>query len=282
MNIPPKRRRLFPDDNEQLTSKDIKAFEQEMRSRASIYTESPQKPQFPDLIFPHRYESLEAIAKETGIQLRPIIRPVLEALEIIKQEMDFVSQTARGRLFVISGVTGSGKTTFLHSLHLFSDENFKIYDLKNIDLSSRQDIEAGLKSLNRDKQLISVVFLEGYEISGALNETQIDTLLTTLNTDFRSDTGRKTLFVIPTTSAVLAQNIGKKAMETGGMTSRDRQFYIFDGPPKNKYVEITSETIRTFNDNKTLLDYGVDDDLARDIAETSDSIGQLWKIAIMQ
>jgi hypothetical protein len=149
-----------------------------------------------------------------------------------------------------------------------------VFDIKGVALDHRGSVEGALTLLQRDPSKISVVVLEGREAPASLRNEELDVLLTTLNIDFRSDSGRKTLFVIPTTSSSLAQSISKQAALIGGMTTRDRPFFVFDGPSRNQYIPITNETLMAFNEAKILIDYGIPDDLTRGIAEASASIGE--------
>lgn len=251
----------------------LKVTEAQMRAKADWRVDVPVRPSFPLLTLPRRYEALEAEAKIRNLPLRPLVRPVREALADIEREIRLVREMAMGRLYVISGVTGSGKTTFLNSLSLFID-SIKTYNAKGMALDHRGSVEGALALLRRDPNVVSVVVLEGREAPGSLRDEELDLLLTTLNLDFRSDVGRKTLFVIPTTSSSLAQAISKRAAEIGGMTTRERPFFVFDGPPRNQFVQITNETLSAFNESRTLLDYGISDELAKAVAEASQSIGQ--------
>ena len=58
------------------------------------------------------------------------------------------------------------------------------------------------------------------------------------------------------------------------MTSREKPFFVFSGPPRHEFVSITNETLAAFNESRSLLDYGIADDLAKGIAEATESIGQ--------
>lgn len=254
----------------------LKAKESEIRSAALLQPQNIVSIGLPSLILPIRYERLEAEAKLRGLPLRPLVKPVRDALTDIEREIRLVRQMAMGRLYVINGVTGSGKTTFLNSLGLFID-NVKVFTVKGMPLDSRGSIENALTLLNRAPDKISIVVLEGREAPGSLRDEELDVLLTTLNVDFRSDAGRRTLFVIPTTSSSVAQAISERAANVGGMTSRDRPFYVFGGPSRNEYVTITNETISALNDSRALLDYGISDSLAKGIAEASISIGQFME-----
>lgn len=198
--------------------------------------------------------------------------PVQNAIAEVEKELQRIYETGIGRLFVISGVTGSGKTTFLNSLHLFL-EDVGVHSIKSMSLDRRESVENALAVLKREKDKRSVVVLEGREAPGSLKSDEIDILLTTLNTDFRIGAGRRTLFVIPTTSQSVAQSIGERAAGIGGMASRDRLFYVFNGPSRNEYIPITNDTLRALNESRTLLEYGISDQIAKDIAEASESMG---------
>ena len=239
----------------------------------SVQVEEPVRPQLPSLILPRRYEALEAEAKIRNLPLRPLLKPVREALKDIEGEIQLVQQMGTGRLYIINGVTGSGKTTFLNSIGLFVD-GISIHTVKGMSLDTRGAIENSLTLLQRDPNKISIVIMEGREAPGSLRDDELDILLTTLNADLRSGVGRRTLFVIPTTHPSLAQTISERAATIGGMTSRVRPFYVFEGPPRSEYMSIINETVSAFNEARTLLDYGISSELAKAIAESTGSIGQ--------
>ena len=254
------------------TIKTIRLNEQKIRSTAQIYLDNPVAPIFPSIILPFRWEALEAEAHKRNVPLKPLIMPVQNAIAEVERELVRIKETGMGKLYVISGVTGSGKTTFLNSLHLFLDD-VGVHSIKSMSLDRRESIEDALAVLRREKDKRSVVVLEGKEAPGSLKSDDIDVLLTTLNTDFRSGVGRRTLFVIPTTSQSVAQLIGERAANIGGMTTKDKLFFVFNGPSRNEYVSITNDTLRALNESKTLLEYGISDQIAKGIAEASESIG---------
>lgn len=269
---------LFPDDevvepvvDELLSS--VRLSEHQLRASVQIYTDKliPHN-NFPPIILPTRWEALEIEAQKRNVPLKPLIMPVQNAIVEVEKELLRIKETGMGRLYVISGVTGSGKTTFLNSLHLFLDD-VGVHSIKSMSMDRRESVENALAVLRREKDKRSVVVLEGKEAPGSLKSDEIDVLLTALNTDFRSGTGRNTLFVIPTTSQSVAQSIGERAASIGGMTSRDKLFYVFNGPSRHEYTPITNDTLRALNDSRTLLDYGISDQIAVGIAESSDSVG---------
>jgi hypothetical protein len=246
--------------------------ELQIRAATEIYAESPLLPSFPTLILPNRWESLEQEAKQRNVPLKPLITPVQDAIAEVERELRRIQETGIGRLYIISGVTGSGKTTFLNSLRLFID-GVTVYSIKIDTIDSRETIDQALTRLNRVPNKNSVVVLEGRETPASFKNEEIDILLATLNQDFRDGVGRKTLFVIPTTSQSVAQSVSERAYNVGGMTSRNKPFYVFTGPPRSSFASIANDTLRALNESRTLAEYGVSDTMAKGIAESVESIG---------
>jgi len=190
----------------------------------------------------------------------------------ISRELRQIQETGMGRLYVINGVAGSGKTTFLNSLQFFLDD-IDVHTAKGMNLDNRYSVEKYLSGLKRRRDRNSVVIFEGREAPASLSGDELDVLLTTLNADFRRDIGNKTLFVIPTTYPALAKTISERAATIGGMTSMNRPFYVFEGPPRSQYLSIANETVTALNDSRTLREYGVSDEIAKQLAQTAPSIG---------
>jgi hypothetical protein len=61
------------------------------------------------------------------------------------------------------------------------------------------------------------------------------------------------------------------------ISSPNNPYYFFNGPKKDKYVQITNDTLRAFNQSRTLLDYGIDEKEALGVAEASKSIGDFME-----
>ncbi|MEO7909940.1 MAG: hypothetical protein ABIV47_09840 [Roseiflexaceae bacterium] len=272
---------LFDDDElptdtviteEDDTPSSAKLRELHIRNTTEIYTDTPNLPSFPELVLPPRWESLELEAKQRNIPLKPLIAPVHEAIVEVERELRRIQETGIGRLYIISGVTGSGKTTFLNSLNLFID-GVIVKSIKIATIDSRETVEQALRSLSRVGSKYTVVVLEGRETPGSFKSDEIDILLATLNQDFRNGVGRKTLFVIPTTSQAVAQSVSERAYDVGGMTSRNKPFHVFTGPPRSKFISIANDTLRALNESRTLAEYGVSDAMAKGIAESVESIG---------
>lgn len=265
---------LFPEMFEQAdTISKIRGRESRLRSEAEIRIPEPSTYNFPPLIFPQRWELLKAETDKRKVPLKPLIMPVQQALVEVEKERRQIVETGMGRLFIVSGVSGSGKSTFLNSLDLFID-GVSIHTITLRAIDSGEVVEDKLAALRREKSKLAVVVLEGKESPGALKSEEIDILLTTLNSDFRRDSGRQTLFVVPTTSQVVAQSISQRAADIGGMTTRSRPFYVFGGPHRNDYEQITDRTLRALNESRGLLDYGITTETVKGLIESSESIGQ--------
>lgn len=250
----------------------IKRREAKRRASADVHTDRSSLTNFPSIILPFRWESLQKEARKRNVLIQPLIKPVQDAIASVSKELRQIQETGIGRLFVISGVTGSGKTTFLYSLQYFLDD-VDVFNAKDMSLDSRYSVEKYLANIKRQKGRNSVVVLEGREAPASLNGEELDILLTSLNADFRKDSGCRTLFVIPTTYQALAKTISERVATIGGMTSMNRPFYVFDGPPRSQYFSIVNETMSAFNESRTLREYGVTDEVAKQLAQTAESIG---------
>ena len=104
---------------EGITKKNVKSKEKEKRDEADIYVEKPIPPTLPRLILPLRWEILKAEADRKNIPLRPLITPVQDAIAQIEYELRRIEETSMGKLLIVSGITGSGKTTFLNTVQHF-------------------------------------------------------------------------------------------------------------------------------------------------------------------
>jgi DNA (cytosine-5)-methyltransferase 1 len=229
----------------------IRARESKLRTEAEIRVEKPSTHNFPPLVFPQRWELLKAETEKRNVPIKPLIMPVQKALGEIEKERRQILETSMGRLFIISGVSGSGKSTFLNSLDLFID-GVSVQTITVREIDRVEVIEDKLATLKRENAALSVVVLEGKESPGALKSDELDILLTTINKDFRLSLGRKTLFVIPTTSQSVAQTISQRAADIGGMTTRSRPFYVFSGPPRSEYEQITDRMLRALNQSSSV------------------------------
>jgi DNA (cytosine-5)-methyltransferase 1 len=264
---------LSTNGNGAKTLAEVRQREAQIRESAGILLSSSVGSNiFPKLILPTRWEILSREAEKKTVPLKPLIVPVENSISEIRRELRRIEETGMGRLYVLSGITGTGKTTFLNSLGNFLDD-VAVYTISEMNLERRESIKTRLDSLQRGLHKFSIVVLEGRETPGTLKDEEIDILLTTLNADFRSDIGRRTLFVIPTTESVVAQSISHRAATIGGMTSHDRPFYVFVGPPKSKYYAITNDTVQALNESRSLLEYGISEQDGKAIAEASRSIG---------
>lgn len=264
---------LFPEfDQIEETTSIIRSRELELRSNIETHAPGPVAPNFLPLVLPYRWEALQAEADKRKVQLKPLISPVSDAILTVQKELRYIQETGMGKLFVISGITGSGKTTFLNSLHLFL-ENVVVHSIRLSTIDRPEVVENAMAALRRDRNKHSIVVLEGRETFGPLKSEEIDILLTTLNADFRRGTGRTTLFVIPTNYATVAQSISDRAATIGGMTSRSRPFYAFGGPPRNEYYTIADKTVRALNSSRSITDYGIAEKIGRELAEPAESIG---------
>lgn len=144
-----------------------KRREAKLRATAEVYAGRSSLTNFPSIILPFRWESLQEEARKRNVLIKPLIKPVPDAIASVSRELRQIQETGIGRLYVISGVTGSGKTTFLYSLQYFLDD-IDVHNAKDMNLDSRYAVEKYLANLKRKKDRSSIVVLEGREAPASL------------------------------------------------------------------------------------------------------------------
>ncbi|MFN8476144.1 MAG: hypothetical protein U0822_28500 [Anaerolineae bacterium] len=95
----------------------------------------------PQPLLPTRWEYLQPELEDNKVSLRTIIRPIPEAMQIIRSIIEYLRTTKGCQVLVIRADTGSGKTTFLNTLpHYMQDVTFH---LQTIDLQPIDEHEFG-------------------------------------------------------------------------------------------------------------------------------------------
>ncbi|GAB6262593.1 hypothetical protein [Photobacterium sp. R1] len=122
------------------------------------------------LILPKRYEILENVADKNSVSLSSIIKKIPESSKHIDQLLREISIGNVGKLELINGKSGSGKTTFVKSLSLFYS-NVQV----NIFEHSRKLTE--LSQLIEGKEKIQQNITDIYLLTDRDNPTDTETEL---------------------------------------------------------------------------------------------------------
>ncbi|MCT7970432.1 hypothetical protein NG799_29400 [Laspinema sp. D1] len=198
----------------------------EDNSRGESFSAIPER-----LFVPDRFESLENRAKH---QLENFIVPVETALAHLDETYSDMRSAGRGAFWVFRGNSGSGKSTFLHTVNLFRPQ------VKTISIRAEQSVPDTLRELrNSDRSLneLRILVLEGREALTDFSEEELEKNLHAINSFIRSDYGRDTLIVWPCNSDPLEEKLIDLAARLGAeslLGVGDRS-YRFQGSPQNQY-----------------------------------------------
>jgi DNA (cytosine-5)-methyltransferase 1 len=262
-----------------LVSESANTFEEDEAPSPNLVSESANdveeyvslSPIFPNRLFvPDRFDVLERRAKR---ELQSIIVPVDDALHRLDQTYSDMTAAGRGAFWVFRGESGSGKSTFLHTVYLFRP------DVETISISVEQSISETLNNLKKSAPVLSkprILVVEGREALTDFSEEQLEKDLHSINSFIRSASGERTLLVWQCNTDELQKMLISLAERIGGETlcglGREHT-YQFTGPLRDKYFEIATRTIQTLNEGASLVDMGVSEDCAKELITQANTIG---------
>jgi ABC-type transport system involved in cytochrome bd biosynthesis fused ATPase/permease subunit len=100
----------------------------------------------PRLVLPTRWEQLQPKIEGNDVSLRTIINPVHEAMDVIRDIVEYLQTTGGCQVLVLRADTGSGKTTFLNTLpHYMRDIDFRT---QTMDLQTLSEDDFGKQLWN--------------------------------------------------------------------------------------------------------------------------------------
>jgi hypothetical protein len=250
---------------------DFSELEQSNESKLPIET-------IPSLFLPTRWEILQPKLESNKVSLQTIIRPVPQAMNVIRDIIEYLKTTGGCQVLVIRADTGSGKTTFLNTLYHYVQE-IKFFT-HTIDLQTleAEDFGSELKNLQVYEEKINLIILEGREKPESISDQYIQIVLAHINR-FARRKRVPILFVVPTIEDQVARNWCEHGIKIGDLIPQQKiyegsRWYNFPGIGKDKYIEIAEETIRTLNPPYSISDYGINSDELKTWVETSHTIGK--------
>jgi DNA (cytosine-5)-methyltransferase 1 len=217
---------------------------------------------------PSRFESLEHMAPSEE-ERSLIVRPVKAALAVIDEVRDDMESAGQGAFMVLQGLSGSGKSTFLHTLHLFRE------GVRTLRVELAQPVDEALDDLLEAPERLRVVVLADRDVPARVTDEEIERALHAINQFIRSREGRRTLVVWPCNSDEVVDRIVAKADLIGrdALLGLHPRGYHFDGPPKSEYIEIAQKTIAALNGGASMISFGITDERARQLAEQAPTMG---------
>jgi hypothetical protein len=158
----------------------------------------------PRLVLPTRWELLQPKLGTNEVSLKTIIRPVPQAIRIIRNITEYLRTTSGCQVLVIRGDTGSGKTTFLNTLvHYMPDVDFQIQTI-DLQFVEEDKFVNELEKVKLDQAGINVIILEGREKPESISERYIQVVLANINR-FSRQKRLPMLFVVPTIEEQVAR-----------------------------------------------------------------------------
>ncbi|MDX2155316.1 MAG: hypothetical protein SFW09_02305 [Hyphomicrobiaceae bacterium] len=221
-----------------------------------------------DLFVPDRFEGLHQRAPD---QLGSIIEPVTEALELVDRLYSDMSSAGRGGFLILRGDSGSGKSTFLHTISLFRE------NVITSSLTGQTLIPDALKRLQLRSTGLHVVVVEEREALRDVLAADLERDLHAINGFLRSRNGTNHLVVWPTNTDDLEQQLIARATAIGAdaLLGTGEPSVRFRGPGIDQHKRIAENTVAVLNQGATLSDLGVSDDEFCTISRQATSVGMM-------
>lgn len=219
-----------------------------------------------DISLPDRYDML---ARKAVDQLSQIISPVDSALDFVDALHADMRASARGTFLIVRGDSGTGKSTFIHTIGLFRD------DVETVTFTKDQDVAEALNSLKPTKRKLRVVVFEGREALTDVSKELLEKSIHAINSFVRTPSGELTIVAWPANRDDLAASLSSLATEIGAeaLVGLGDPVFKFQGPPKTQYVPIVNKTLALLNQGETLHDLGISDERAAQLVDESTTIG---------
>lgn len=219
-----------------------------------------------EISLPDRYDML---ARKAVNQLSQIIAPVESALEFVDTLHSDMRASARGAFLIIRGDSGTGKSTFIHTIGLFRD------DVETVTFTKDQDVGEALRSLSPTRKKLRVVVFEGREALTDVSKELLEKSIHAINSFVRTPAGELTIVAWPANRDDLAASLSSLATEIGAeaLVGLGDPVFRFQGPPKAQYIPIVNKTLALLNQGETLHDLGISDERAVQLVAESTTIG---------
>jgi energy-coupling factor transporter ATP-binding protein EcfA2 len=135
------------------------------------------------------------------------IKSGLEVIDRLHATMEFAD---RGAFMLLQGLSGAGKSTFLHTVGLYRQ------GVTSISVPGDQPIRAFLRSRAPTADQMTIIVLEEREAATSFTDAELEDWLHAINGYIRSQTGRRCLVVWPCNSSALRHRILALARTIGG------------------------------------------------------------------
>lgn len=220
-----------------------------------------------NLLVPDRYDILK---RKASNQLQDIIYPVKEALDHIDAlYMDMVA-SCRGSFLIVRGDSGTGKSTFLHTIGFFRES------IEAVTVSKNDDLNEFFGKLATTNARLRIVILEGREALTDVSNEELEKAIHLINAFVRTEEGENTIIAWPVNRDDLAQKLSELAVEIGSeaLIGTNEPIFRFCGPGKEDFKAIANSTISTLNEGASIHDLGISDEQLDTIHDNATTIGR--------
>jgi DNA (cytosine-5)-methyltransferase 1 len=221
-----------------------------------------------ELSLPDRFEGLRLKAAD---QLSSIIEPVHDGLARIDDAYEDMQAAARGAFVLLKGGSGTGKSTFLHTVHMFRQ------GVETLSIGPSHELRATLQSLSTSHARLCILVLEDREALKDVEVQEIERDLHAVNGFIRSAAGRNCLVVWPCNTDELERQILSLANAIGGdaLLGTNHSSYLFGGPDRRQFRKIADTTVAVLNQGATLAGLGISEDEIEKLIKSSETVGKL-------
>lgn len=223
-----------------------------------------------ELFVPDRFDVLQ---RKASSQLNSIVVPVNKSLNHIDFMFADMTAAGRGAFLILRGESGSGKSTFLHTVELFR-ENVRTYSIQ-----LGENIVEALNAISKHIEKLRIIVIEGKEALKDSSRQEIENIVHAVNTFLRSHKGENTIIVWPCNTDDMQGILLDVARSVGGSSLIDNSepVHIFTGPERDNFIHIAEKTVSTLNDGACLYDLGISNERAKDLVSMHNTIGDYLK-----
>ena len=220
-----------------------------------------------NLLVPDRYDILK---RKAAGQLGEIIHPVNNALAHIDSIYRDMTASCRGSFLIFRGDSGTGKSTFLHTIGIFRE------GVETITASKSDDLNEIFNSLKTTQHSLRIVILEGREALTDVSKQELEKAIHIINSFVRTEAGENTIVAWPANRDDLAERLSELALELGSeaLIGTGSPVYHFDGPDKSSFLSIADSTISILNEGASVHDLGISDEQIKKLHDESTTIGR--------
>jgi DNA (cytosine-5)-methyltransferase 1 len=217
------------------------------------------------VLMPDRYEVLE---KTAGSKITQIVEEVPTASSEISKIIRRMNTANRGAFLLLRGDSGSGKSTFLHTLNIFHE------GIATVSVPSNESIKDFLH-LNVKSSGVTVFVLEEREALKEYKSSELESWIHDINGFIRSSVGARSIVVWPCNTDDLRDRILPLAKDVGGkaLLGSGAGWFQFDGPSSETFPRIAARTLGLLNSSASISDLGLSETTLAEMAKHSSLIG---------